>query len=168
MKNRDRRFAWILTGLIVGVGLASIWPHEPVSAAAGSDRNEKFAIVTAQLGPNAEGVFVLDFLTGRLTGACLNRIRNGTGFVQFYYRNVAEDFAVAGNATPYYAVTSGFADIQNRGGAQWGQSAVYIAEMNSGKVAAYAVPYRITQVVQSPVPLVPLANFPFREATVTE
>lgn len=158
----------MLTGLIAGIGLASIWPHEPVAAAAGSDRNEKFALVTAQLDLNTEAVFVLDFLTGRLTGASLNRTRNGTGFVYYYYRNVAEDFQIAGNATPYYAITSGFAEIQNRGGAQWGQSALYIAEMNSGKVAAYAIPYRITQVPQPPVPIVPLANFPFREATVTE
>ncbi len=154
--------------MIVGIGLASIWPHERELAAAASDRNEKFAIVTAQLGIGAEGVFVLDFLTGRLTGASLNRMRNGTGFVHFYYRNVAEDFQVAGSATPYYAVTSGFAEIQNRGGAQWGQSALYVAELNSGQVKAYAIPYRITQVPQAPVPLVPLAQFPFREATVTE
>ena len=168
MKNRDRRIVWLLTGLVVGIGLASIWPHEPLEAAAGSDRNEKFALVTAQLGIGVEGVYVLDFLTGRLTGAALSRSRNGTSFVHFYYRNVAEDFQVAGSATPYYAVTSGFADILNRGGAQWGDSAIYVAELNSGQVKAYAVPYRITQVVQNPVPLVPLAQFPFREATVTE
>jgi len=165
--KKDRRTVWILTGLVAGIGLASIWPHEELSAAA-SDRNEKFAIVTAHLGLNAEGVFVLDFLTGRLTGACLNRTRNGTGFVHFYFRNAAEDFQVAGSATPYYAITSGNAEIQNRSGAQWGASAIYIAELNSGRVQAYAVPYRITQVPQAPVPLFPIANFPFREATVTE
>ena len=168
MKNRDRRFAWILTGLIAGIGLASIWPHEPLAAGAGSDRNEKFAIVTAELGINTEAVFILDFLTGRLTGASLNRTRSGTGFVYFYYRNVAEDFKVAGNATPYYAITSGTAEIQNSGGAQWGQAAIYVAELNSGRVQAYAIPYRITQVPQPPIPIVPLAGFPFREATVTE
>lgn len=167
MKNRDRRTVWLLTGLLAGIGLASIWPHEPLEAAA-SDRNEKFAVVTAQLGLGAEGVFILDFLTGRLTGAALSKMRNGTGFVHFYYRNVAEDFQVAGSATPYYAITTGFADIQNRGGAQWGDSAVYVAELNSGTMKAYAIPYRITQVVQQPVPLVPLAQFPFREATITE
>lgn len=158
---------WILTGLIAGIGLASIWPHEPLAAAT-ADRNEKFAMITSQLGLDTEGVFVLDFLTGRLTGAALSRTRNGTGFVQFYYRNVAEDFQVAGSATPYYAISSGFAEIQNRGGAQWGQSAIYIAELNSGRVQAYAIPFRITQVAQPPVPLVPVAVFPFREATVTE
>ncbi|MFP6765798.1 MAG: hypothetical protein VB858_19360 [Planctomycetaceae bacterium] len=165
--KKDRRIVWILAGMMAGIGLASIWPHEELSAAT-SDRNEKFAVVTAHLGLSAEGVFVLDFLTGRLTGACLNRTRNGTAFVHYYFRNAAEDFQVAGSATPYYAITSGAAEIQNRGGAQWGQSAIYIAELNSGQVQAYAVPYRITQVPQAPVPLIPVAAFPFRERTVTE
>lgn len=168
MKSKDRHFVWILTGVIAGLGLALIWPHEPVAAVA-TDRNEKFAICTAPLGVGAEGIFVLDFLTGRLTGAGVNRMGgNNYGFVNFYFRNLAEDFQVDGNATPYYAITSGRAEIPNSGRTQWGDSVIYVAEMNSGKVAAYAVPYRITQTAQPPVPLVPLASFPFREATITE
>ena len=164
MKHRDRRMVWLFAGVLAGIGLASVWPHEPLDAAT-ADRNEKFAIVTAPLGINSEGVFVLDFLTGRLTGAALNRVRGGgVGFTNLYYRNVAEDFQVAGNATPNYAISSGITEIPNAGGVQWGNSVIYVAEMNSGKVAAYGVPYRITQVAQPPVPLVPVGNFPFREA----
>lgn len=166
--NKDRRIVWLFAGIVAGIGLASIWPHEPLDAAT-ADRNEKFAVITTPVGLQTEGVFVLDFLTGRLTGAVLSKTRGGgVGFTNFYYRNVAEDFQVAGNATPNYAVSSGFADIPAAGGVRWGQSALYVAEMNSGKVAAYGVPYKITQVAQPPSPLVPIGNFPFREATITE
>lgn len=165
--RNDRRWAWVLTGLIAGLCVATIWPHEPLSAET-ADRNDKFALITVPLSLEAEAVFVLDFLTGRLTGAALNRTRTGTSFINFYYRNLAEDFKVGAAGEPYYGVASGRAEIQSRGTAQWGTHAVYVAEMTSGQVGAYAVPYRIAQTPTPPVPLVPIGNFPFREATVTQ
>jgi len=161
----DRRWLWLLTGFIAGAALVSIWPHEPLTASQ-SDRNEKFVLLSAPMALDTEAVFVLDNLTGRLTGAALGRTRNGTGFTNFFYANLAEDFKASGET--YYAITAGIADIQNRGGAQWGAAAIYVAELSSGMVGAYAVPYRITQVPGPPVPLVPVATFPFRERTVTQ
>ena len=163
----NRRWLWLVTGVVAGVCLASIWPHEPVSAET-ADRNEKFALITAPLSGDAEAVFVLDFLTGRLTGASLQRTRSGAGFINFYYRNLAEDFKVGASGEPYYAVSTGRADIPNRGGAQWGAHALYVAELTSGKLGAYAIPYRVSQTPSPPVPLVAVDSFPFREATVTE
>ena len=125
-------------------------------------------MITAPVTGATEAVFVIDYLTGRLTGALMNRTRKGTVFVNFYYRNLAEDFKVGASGTPYYAVSSGFAEIPNSGGSQWGSSALYVAELTSGRVNAYAIPYSITQNVLPPVPLVPIDTFPFREATVTQ
>lgn len=161
------RWAWLSVGVLVGLAIASIWPHEPV-AAASADRNQKFAMITTPCGGGNEAVFVLDFLTGRLTGACLGRSRNGTEFINFYARNVAEDFEVAGGNDPYYAISGGIAEIQGKGGAQWGSSAVYVSELNSGIVAAYAIPYRLSQTPTPAVPLVPLAKYPFRTQNVAQ
>ncbi len=161
------KWAWLMTGLVAGISIATIWPHEPLSAST-ADRNEKFGMITAPVTGTTEAVFVIDYLTGRLTGALMNRTRQGTAFVNFYYRNLAEDFKVGASGTPYYAVSSGFAEIPNSGGNQWGQSALYVAELTSGKVGAYAIPYSITQKALPPVPLVPIDSFPFREATVTQ
>ncbi len=172
----DRKLVWLTLGFAAGLAMASIWPHEPLQAAS-SDRNEKFAIITtpvgsgigAGIGSGSEAVFVVDFLTGRLTGARLSRTRNsGTAFINFYYRNLAEDFQVNAGGDAFYAVTEGLAEIQGQRGTQWAQSALYVAELNSGKVAAYAIPYTVAQTPQDPVPLFPIGTFPFREQNVTQ
>jgi hypothetical protein len=164
----DRKLVWLTLGFVAGLAMASIWPHEPLSAGQ-SDRNEKFAIITTPVAFDTEAVFVVDFLTGRLSGARLGRTRtSGTAFINFYYRNLAEDFNVTAGGEPYYAITAGGAEIQNRGGAQWGQSAIYVAEMNSGKVGAYAIPFTVTQTPTPPVPLFQIDAFPFREQNVTQ
>jgi hypothetical protein len=161
------KWVWLSTGLVAGICIASIWPHEPLSAAT-ADRNEKFGLITARVTVDSEAVFVIDYLTGRLSGALLQRTRGATAFVNFFYRNLAEDFKVGASSTPYYAVSSGIAEIPNSGGSQWGQSALYVAELTSGKVAAYAIPFQITQRKLPPQPLAPIDAFPFREATVTQ
>lgn len=167
MHRNTYKWLWLTTGLVAGISIATIWPHEPVSAET-TDRNEKFGLITVPVTVDAEAVFVIDYLTGRLTGAMLQRTRGGTSFVNFYFRNLAEDFKVGASGQPYYAISTGFAEIPNSGGNQWGRSAVYVAELTSGKVGAYAVPFRIGQTPQPPVPLIPIGSFPFREATVTQ
>ena len=95
--NARSRTVWVAMGLIAGLGLAWVWPHEPVAATA-TDRDARFAMTTIPVKDvtisgfrdNLDGVFVLDFLTGRLTGAVLN---NKVGrFSHAYFRNVAADF----------------------------------------------------------------------------
>lgn len=168
-QKRNAKWLWLVTGFAAGIALASIWPHEPVAASSSSDRNDKFVLISVPMGlASGDAVFVLDFLTGRLTGAGMSRTRNGTAFINYYYRNLAEDFQINPAIEPQYALTAGAAEIQNRGGTQWGSHALYAAELSSGKVAAYAIPFRVSQVKAPPVPLFPIDTFPFREATVTE
>ncbi len=163
----DRKLVWLTLGFAVGIVMSSIWPHEPLHAAS-SDRNEKFALISAPVAPGSDAVFVVDFLTGRLTGASMSRTRSGTAYTNHYYRNLAEDFKVTAGGEPHYAITAGAAEIPSRGGAQWGISALHVAELNSGKVASYGIPYRNSQTPNPPVPLIPLDSFPFREANVTQ
>lgn len=166
--KNNAKWLWITTGFAAGLALASIWPHEP-AAAFSSDRNDKFAVISVPVGlASGDAVFVLDFLTGRLTGAAMSRTRSGTAFINYYYRNLAEDFQINPSIEPQYAITAGSAEIQSRGGAQWASHALYVAELSSGTVAAYAVPYRVSQTKNPPVALQPIDTFPFREATVTE
>lgn len=166
-QRNNLKCVWLLTGLVAGISIASIWPHEPLSAAT-ADRNEKFGLISAAVTVDSEAVFVIDYLTGRLSGAMLQRTGRSTSFVNFYYRNLAEDFKVGASGEPYYAVSTGFAEIPNSGGSQWGRSVIYVAELTSGKVGAYAIPFQITQRKLPPQPLTPIDSFPFREATVTQ
>ncbi len=114
-----------------------------------------------------EGVFVHDLLTGRLTGSVLNR--HGSELVARYTANVAEDFDVNPEVKPTYAIVSGRAEIQGRGGAQYGYSMIYIGELTSGRVIAYAIPYKQFNRKQTqPIKLQKAVKFQFREALQIE
>jgi hypothetical protein len=158
----NRRAVWFVLGALAGLGLASFWPAEPVHAIA-TDRSDRFALSTVEVGPTSpEAVFVLDFLTGRLTGALLNA-QSGI-FTNFYFRNIAADFDVGRDAKAKYAIMSGLGNMTSGAGLSTSQGIIYIGELNSGKVAAYRFPYRVSQTpILEPMPLELFAFFPFRE-----
>jgi len=160
----DRRAVWLLTGLLAGLGIASLWPVEQAHAVA-TDRDQKFAITTVESFPTApEAVFVLDFLTGRLTGALLNP-QSGL-FTNFYFRNIAADF---NNAKGKFAIIPGAGVLLSGGGATTSSGVLYIAELSSGKVVAYRYPYRNSvEPIDQVFPLEPFASFPFKEPKPNE
>ena len=154
-------WGWLLVGFAAGLAVSSFWPNEPGFAAA-TDRSDKFAITTVRVDGDTEAVFVLDFLTGRLQGAVFNQQSNM--FVAYYYRNVARDFKISPDVEARYAIISGLGALQSRGQAQFGASALYIAELSSGRVNAYAIPYQVwNRPLPKPLPLVPMGTFSFRE-----
>lgn len=159
----DRRIVWLLVGVLAGLGLASFWPAEPVQANA-TDRSDRFAITTVDVGPGMpDAVFVLDFLTGRLTGALLNS-QSGL-FTNYYFRNIATDFIVDPNAKAKYAMIPGVGVFTVGGGVQSATGVLYIAELTSGKVMAYRFPYRNSpEKIAEVNPLIPMDAYPFREA----
>jgi len=167
MKTRlgESRLLWLAAGLVAGLCISSFWPHEPVQAAS-NDRAEKFGIMTTPIAINSEGVFVLDFLTGRLTGAVMDP-RNGT-FTVKYFRNISGDFNVDPKSTPRYVFIGGQARIAAYRQVTPAESVIYVGEMNSGKVIAYAMHYTIPRGnVGVPLPLKKVDGFSFRQATKT-
>ncbi len=165
MKNHygERRFLWLTIGVICGMCLSYFWPHEPALAVATDRDGDRFAITTAGTkAGNAEAVFVLDFLTGRLTGAAINS-RSGK-FTYAYYRNLAADFNVDPTAKPHYVIVSGTVSLPNQGRAQIANSAVYIGEMSSGMVICYAFPFILNNAPVPPQQLMPIDRFQFRQA----
>jgi len=165
MKNSvNSRIAFLAIGVVTGMCLSSIWPHQPAFAVA-TDRDSRFAMATCHVGSssNAEGVFVLDFLTGQLTGGIINA-RSGK-FQYTYSRNVAADFNIDANAEPHYAIVTGQATLPNAGRIQNAQAVVYVAELSSGRVAAYAFPYQQSNTAAAAIAMTPLDSFQFREAS---
>lgn len=156
---------WLTCGVLAGIGISSMWPHEPAQAAA-TDRSAKFAIATCEvtvspLG-NVEGVFILDFLTGQLRGGVVN---NKSGkFNIAYARNIAADFNVDPNATPTYAIISGRASLPSSRQYSPATGVIYIAELTSGKVVCYSFPYENINGNAGPFALVPVDGFQFRDA----
>ncbi len=163
--KRSSSWFWLVLGVLVGVGIASVWPHRPLTAAT-TDRNEKFGMCTVTVTDGLEAVFVLDFLTGRLTGACLGR--QGNGFVAFFQADVASDLGVQAGK-PQYAMTPGFATIKGTPQAQPAASVIYVAELTSGKVGCYAIPFRLPNSKDlKPIKLVSLDYYQFRDPVAAQ
>ncbi len=158
LSETSSRWYWMSVGLVAGLAISFLWPHAPVEATVG-DRNDKFAMVTAQFDTTdfIEGVFVLYFLTGQLRGSVINPT---TGrFSVLYGRNIAADFNGNPAQPATYAFVSGRTNLTSRG-VMPAASCIYVAELNSGKVVAYSFPAQGGGVLQ---PLAPLDSFAFRE-----
>lgn len=163
--SNERRMVWMGLGLIAGLCLAYLWPHE-VAQAVACDRDDRFAMCTCEVGfANAEAIFVLDFLTGRLQGAMLNQ--QTSTFTNFWARNIAADFQVQADAAAKakYVFVPGRADLTNKGGATTAAGVLYIGELTSGKVGCYRFSFKTSRQVLPVQPLEPFAYFPFREET---
>ena len=166
LKPLASRLGWLVLGIAIGGGVSWAWPSQ-TAVAFSSDRNDKFAVTTAMTGPTSEAVFVLDFLTGQIRGFSLNRTANQ--YMWIYSRSIAQDFGVDPNKPARYAIVSGMAQASGRGGAAFAPSYLYVAELSTGKVQAYAIPYR-TQRGTTPTQLIPVpaVNFAFAEPRETE
>lgn len=165
MKNLkgERRFLWLTVGVICGMCLSYFWPHEP-ALAVGTDRDtDRFAISTVPTkAGNAEAVFVLDFLTGRLQGAVLNS--RTAKFTHAYFRNLAADFGVDPTAKPHYVIIPGTVALPAQGRTQFAQGGIYVAEMSSGLVACYGFSFIFNNAPAPPQQLIPIDKFQFRAA----
>jgi len=160
----SNRVAWLAAGLVAGLAIAALWRSEPTYANTG-DRDTQFSMATIPVGTSAagindpmDGVLILDFLTGQLKGAVLNR-QSGQ-FVSFYSRDLAKDFDV-GNADPHYCMVTGYAQLPSAQGATMASGVVYIGELNSGKVIAYGFPWKETGFPE-PLPLQAISWFPWK------
>ncbi len=132
------RLAWLAIGLVLGLMLGGWMPNTPLHATA-TDRYDTFAVATGFVDEGVEAIFFLDFLTGDLRAAVLNR---GGTFSAFYHYNILNDMGVQQGKNPRFLMVTGLNNI-NRGAARMrpSLSIVYIAEINSGTVAAYAIPW---------------------------
>lgn len=163
---KSSRVAWLGLGLVGGLILCGTWPQTPLHAVA-TDRAATFAMATGPVDEEIEAVYFLDFLTGDLNAVVLGR--QGRAFTAFYHRNVLNDLGVDPSKNPKYLMATGVAGLR-QGGARLQPSVavVYVAEVTTGKVAAYAIPWSTTAWasgrVVPPTPLVPLAVTRFRAA----
>jgi hypothetical protein len=125
----------VTSGTILGLSLAGVWPQVPVHAMA-THGQDSFAIATGPVDSDVEAVFFLDYLTGDLKGAVLNlQVKK---FAVFYQRNIVKDFLESKNRR--YLMVTGAADLP-RGNAEVGRTVIYIAELATGQLNAYAVPW---------------------------
>jgi len=162
--SQVRRLVPSVVGVVVfAVGVCvGTWtrgPDVPRVFAATAASDDSFAVCTAPIGDGVEGLFLLDFETGDLTGGVLNRAT--AKFTASYRYNVLKDLEFkAGKAkSPKFLLTTGLAEFAGNAGTNMAPSVLYVTDASTGVTVAYAVPWSAQQAaVGAPVAsqLVPL------------
>lgn len=155
----ERKIAWLIAGIGLGVVLANYWPNEQQAFATQTAVvGEKFAMCTVETNVgDTDAVFILDFATGRLVGGIYNRQSNA--FSAPMFRNIASDFNLSEQGK--YILATGFVGATSRG-AQPATGGIYVAELTSGQVVLYGfVAARGANAAQQ---LTPMGNFAWRAA----
>jgi hypothetical protein len=161
----------IAIGLIIGLGLGvlaglmlvGVWPQVPLHATA-TDRIDSFAMASGFVDEDVEAVYFLDFMTGDLNAVVMGKQSNH--FTGYFKANVAGDLGIDNAKSPHYMMVTGNVDLRRAGTRmQFSRAAVYVADVTTGKVVAYAIPWSssLSQGGQGGVqPLVPIATTRFR------
>ena len=128
----------IFVGGLVAVGWFGVGQPRYVHATA-THGEGNFAIATGPADNDIEALYFLDFLTGDLRAAVVNR--RTAGFSALFERNIQQDFTGI-SKNPKYLMVTGLANLpRGRGPTQLGNSLIYVAEASSGQVCAYALPF---------------------------
>ena len=130
---------WVTLAFVGGVMAGGFWPQTPLHAVA-TDRIDTFAVATGPIDGDAEAVYFLDFLTGDLRAVVISK--NTGKFAGFFSYNVLQDMGVDPTKNPRFMMVTGVLNLRRGpGGVGYSGSAVYIAEVTTGKVAAYTLPW---------------------------
>jgi len=138
------RWSWLaaglLAGLVVGLNVAGLWPQMPVHA-VGTHGQDNFAIATGPVDEDVEAVYILDYITGELKAAVIS-LQTGRFNSGFTYK-VDKDLLLPGTKNPRYLMVTGLANVRRATQSVTpGRSIVYIAEVTSGQLAAYVIPWQ--------------------------
>lgn len=143
----------LISGLLVGFGMlvgALVatdylssprvqWPETSLQAVA-THGTDSFAMATGPISDGVEGVFFLDFLTGELTCSVINPRTGQLGGL--YRHRVIQDLGVEQGKKPSYLMVTGRANFRSSvGNVRPADSVVYVADANTGRFAAYALPW---------------------------
>ena len=141
-------------GLMIGVGmlvgalvatqssgqLQVDWPDVPLHAMA-SHGESGITLATGPVDEDAEGVFILDHLTGDLQ-CWVPSARKPGSFSGIFNHNVLRDLGVEGDKTPKFVMVTGGINFRGATGAtRPAGTLVYVADANSGNVAVYSIPW---------------------------
>lgn len=102
--------------------------------------SDTFAVATGNVDDDVEGLFTLDFVTGDLQCFVINP-RNGA-IGGWFKTNVAAVFTSDKGKKPNYLLTTGHINVAGGyGGQRPAASLCYVADANSGEVAAFSFPW---------------------------
>ena len=120
-------------GLIVGLGIGLGYRGTNQPVFANSDRHEDYVLctgpVSVQPGAKTDGVWLLDYRTGRLLGSLIDR--NNGKIVSWAEVDLVSEFGLTPRANVHFMMTTG--------SIAQGQAALYMAETVSGKFGVYTM-----------------------------
>ncbi|MBM4020834.1 MAG: hypothetical protein FJ284_01050 [Planctomycetes bacterium] len=116
----------------------------PVARAASSLAVGSFAVCTAPIDMTTEGVFILDFETGDLSGGVLS---SAGKFTTTYRYNVLKDlgFKPGQVKEPKFLLVPGRVAFSGNAGNRMAQAAIYVTDAGTGVTAAYGIPWNAQQ-----------------------
>ena len=159
------RFLFPALTLLLGLCLGGIFPHTPIHAIA-TDRTESFLVATGMVDEGVEAIYLLDCLTGDLRAAVLGKARGDfTATYAYPGAKLLQDFGLDPSKNPKFLMVTGLADLRTGQQARFGSAVVYIVELSSGKIMAYAMPWDRTRwVARAPMggTLMPVGMLAFR------
>ncbi len=139
-------------GLLIGGGMLigslatrSFQPNAQIPAqllrGATADAGDSMAIATGPIDQGVEGVFFLDFITGRLSGGVLNP-KNLSPLGAFFYDSVYRDLGIGDVKNPKLLMATGMMNVKSySGNVTLAESIVYVVDTNSGNYACYGLPW---------------------------
>lgn len=140
-------FTALLAVAAVGLGVAvGGWlrgePRRGHAAAAAVE--DSFAVCSTPVGDGMEGLFLLDFETGDISGGVLNQ--NTAKFTVGYRYNVLKDlgFKAGKVKNPKFLLVPGQVNFMGPRANQLAQSVLYVTDVSTGVTAAYGVPWTIS------------------------
>jgi hypothetical protein len=127
-------------GFAAGLILSGLWPNIPLHAVC-TDRTDTYAIATGPVDSEVEAVYFLDFLTGDLVAMVLGKQPNM--WSGFFRTNVSADLGIDPQKNPKLLMVTGMAGLRRSGGSRMQPSSAicYVADVSSGLVVAYAIPW---------------------------
>ena len=137
----SRGWPWrAILAMAVGMVIGSWWRQVPPVQALTSLADDAFAVCTVPLGVETEGLFILDFETGDLSGAVLNQATSRFGVS--YKRNVLKDlgFKPGQVKNPKFLLVSGAADLR-QSAVPLAQSVLYVTDSTTGTTVVYGIPW---------------------------
>jgi hypothetical protein len=176
--------AWaggLTMGLLIGAGallggLAAlstrqstiVFPELPLHATA-SHGESSITLATGDIDGSAEGLYVLDHVTGDLQCWVVSTRKPGV-FSGLFKTNVLKDLGVEADKTPKFVmVTGSYNFTASRGTSRPASSLVYVGDTNTGNVVAYSLAWNSSLEASGGSqsgPLVPVVSGKGRNAAI--
>lgn len=127
------RLLGVALGFGVGVAITGIYLSQPREVEARTDRYEDYVMATGAVATNlnvpTDGVWLLDYRTGRLLGTVIDRdVGRIVGWAQV---DLVTEFQIPPRQDVHFLMTTG--NIAR------GQAALYVAEVKTGRFGVYTM-----------------------------